>query len=58
MIAITLGIAGTIAIILAVHSIITMSRKSVWPTIVLFTLGAALIFEGVTLGIVKLFVGG
>jgi len=57
MIAITLGIAGTIAIILAVHSVLTMSRKSVWPTIVLFTLGAALIFEGVTLGIVKLFFG-
>lgn len=54
MITSTILFAGVIAIVLATHSILTMSRRSIWPTITLGVMGFSLILVGVSVGIADL----
>lgn len=47
-------IAGTLAIILALHSIATMSRRSVWPTILLGLIGSGCVIGGTMMFVVHM----
>lgn len=53
MILATILLSGTIAICLAVHSVLTMDKHSIWPTITLGLMGCALILIGVSVGIAE-----
>lgn len=54
MILSTILLAGAIAIVLAIHSILTMNKHSVWPTMTLGLLGFGLVFMGLTIGVAEL----
>lgn len=52
MILATILLSGTIAICLAVHSVLTMDKHAIWVTITLGLMGLALILIGASVWVV------